>query len=487
MKSTIRKAEKSIPKKEWSSGRSKSSKLALHGMGTLFRRGTRGMNELVVAHIEEGSNEDQVRWFLRTLHRSGMTARADVVIVFPWSPIPPQISRAIEEENRTFMKLFNSLVREASAQQTMPKTSVNISHVGKSEQLLSSSRIVVNKGGGEFNVARAVSTCKISRFNSGAFKKAAQDRNYGVGDGKANEPLWGSHNGNQSTESEVMYFEPVWGSIVGFDVSELNPDDALIGFLDQPPIQLRRWACYQMLLGKVRHKFKHVLLTEVKGVLVLGDAMAVVRKKNGLYLTVQDRTWSDLMLENGTWSDPIPENGKDIGLNSKGSNGVRMQGIFESVYGNQLWTSLDKREKEMKLVNSGVILGGIQPVRRLANAMMTEIVRVALQRKSRNPFPDSVLLTYLIQKSYVLGKKVMENVHTVENSDSIVHSLEQTKQKDLFFRKKASPYIILQGYVNLVGRANITAMLLDDICSSQADAVAYEDCVLAYARYPKNR
>jgi len=228
-------------------------------------------------------------------------------------------------------------------------------------------------------------------------------------------------------------------------------------------------------------------LTEVKGVLVLGDAMAVVRKKNGLYLTVQDRTWSDLLLENGTWSDPMPENGIDIGLNSKRSNGVRMQGIFESVYGNQLWTSLDKREKEMKLVNSGVILGGIQPVRRLANAMMTEIVRVALQRKSRNPFPDSVLLTYLIQKSYVLGKKVMENVHTVENSDSIVHSLEQTKQKDLFFKKKASPYIILQGYVNLVGRANITAMLLDDICSSQADAVAYEDCVLAYARYQKNR
>lgn len=80
-------------------------------------------------------------------------------------------------------------MREASAQQTMPRTSVNISHVGKSEQLLSSSRISLNKGGGEFNVARAVSRCKINRFNSGAFKKDAQDRNYGVGDGKANEPL----------------------------------------------------------------------------------------------------------------------------------------------------------------------------------------------------------------------------------------------------------------------------------------------------------
>jgi len=96
-------------------------------------------------------------------------------------------------------------------------------------------------------------------------------------------------------------------------------------------------------------------------------------------------------------------------------------------YGLRSWTSLDKREKEMKLVNSEVIFGGIRPVRGLANAMMTEIVRVALQRKSRKPLPDSVLLTYLIQKSYVLVKKVMENVHTVENSDSVVHSLEQTK------------------------------------------------------------
>jgi len=235
-----------------------------------------------------------------------------------------------------------------------------------------------------------------------------------------------------------------------------------------------------MLLGKVRHKFKHVLLTEVKGVLVFGDAMAVVRKKNGLYLTVQDRTWSD----------PMPENETDVvesGLNIKESNGVRMEGIFERVYGHQLWTSLDRRETEMKLVNSGVIVGGIQPIRRLANAMMTEIVRVALERKSRTPFPDSVLLTYLIQKSYVLGKKVMDHVHIVENSDSIVHSLEQSKQKDLFFRKKSCPYTILQGYENLDVRSNITAMLLDDICSSPADAIAYGDCILVGARYQKTR
>jgi hypothetical protein len=104
-----------------------------------------------------------------------------------------------------------------------------------------------------------------------------------------------------------------------------------------------------------------------------------------------------------------------------------MQGIFESLYGNHLWDLLDKREKEMKLVNNGVILGGIHPIRHFSNAMMNEIVRVELHRKSRNPFLENVLLTYLHQERYFLGKKVMENVHTIENSYSIVHSLEQSK------------------------------------------------------------
>lgn len=438
---------KKAAKKEWSRGR---SKLALHGMGMLFRRGTRAMNELVVGHIQEETSENNIRWFLRTLHRSGATARADVVIIFPWSPVPPQILGIIEEENKNFMKLFSSLIREASVQQT--KASLNISDVELSKQVLASSRIVVNRGGGEFSGARLNSSCRICGFNAAAFKKAALERRMSGVEGGANEPLWGLNNGTQKTGSEETFFEPVWGSIVGFEVAELNPDDALLGFLDQPPMGLRRWACYQMLLGKVRHKFKHVLLTDVKGVLVLGDAMAVVRKKSGLYLSLQDRTWSE-----------------EWGLNfTKGK-----KSIFKEVYGNELWSSLEKKEREMRLVNSGVILGGIQPVRRLANAMMTEIVKVALQRKSRNPFPDGVLLTYLLQKSSVLGKKVMEHLHLVENPDSVVHSLEKSKQKDLFFKKKSSPYTILHGYVDM----NVTATVRDDICSSPADSVVYGDCI----------
>ena len=77
--------------------------------------------------MKDANTEDQVRWFLRTLHRSGMTARAEVVIMFPWNPIPIQILRAIDEENRRFMNLFTTVIKEASTQQTMLRRIVNMS------------------------------------------------------------------------------------------------------------------------------------------------------------------------------------------------------------------------------------------------------------------------------------------------------------------------------------------------------------------------
>ena len=48
------------------------------------------------------------------------------------------------------MKSFTTVIREASMQQTMLRGIVNMSRVDKFEQLLSSSRIVVNKGGWKF-------------------------------------------------------------------------------------------------------------------------------------------------------------------------------------------------------------------------------------------------------------------------------------------------------------------------------------------------
>lgn len=79
---------------------------ALQGMGTLFRRGTRPMREMVVAHLSEGTSVSSFRYFLRTLHRSGATARADVVILFPGANVPPELTQVIHQEEASFQKML---------------------------------------------------------------------------------------------------------------------------------------------------------------------------------------------------------------------------------------------------------------------------------------------------------------------------------------------------------------------------------------------
>eukprot|EP01018_Ginkgo_biloba_P040172 Gb_09274 [translate_table: standard] len=90
-----------MPKKEWS--RSKS-KLALHGMGTLFRRGTMGHERAC------GST-----------YRRGYKHRRKMVSV-------------IEGKNKSFMKLFTIIIEEAFAQQTMSRATVSTSDVQKPGQ-----------------------------------------------------------------------------------------------------------------------------------------------------------------------------------------------------------------------------------------------------------------------------------------------------------------------------------------------------------------
>jgi hypothetical protein len=43
------------------------------------------MNDLVVAHVVEDVTDDELRLFSRALHRSGLTARADIVFIFATS------------------------------------------------------------------------------------------------------------------------------------------------------------------------------------------------------------------------------------------------------------------------------------------------------------------------------------------------------------------------------------------------------------------
>jgi hypothetical protein len=163
---------------------------ALEGMGVLFRKGTRAMPELVVAHLTETTTSEDLRFFLRGLHRSGMPARADVVLLYPWRPLPVELAAVIRDEEVSFQKLL-----------------------------------------ARFRKTRGDSA-KLSVFNPGAYMRTMPVSDYG----KRQDSMWGKGmvGDDESESAEKVHY----GAVVGFDVQELDPDDALSGFLDSPPASL---------------------------------------------------------------------------------------------------------------------------------------------------------------------------------------------------------------------------------------------------------
>jgi hypothetical protein len=55
------------------------------------------MNDLVVAHVVEDVTDDELRLFSRALHRSGLTARADIVFIFATSSFSSRFGSIIQE------------------------------------------------------------------------------------------------------------------------------------------------------------------------------------------------------------------------------------------------------------------------------------------------------------------------------------------------------------------------------------------------------
>ncbi|TKY53363.1 hypothetical protein E2542_SST24891 [Spatholobus suberectus] len=78
---------------------------ALQRMGTLYRRGTRAMNDIVVCHVTEDTTEEELRLFLRLLHRSGLTSKSDVVFIFASSSTRFAFAAIVREENDSFLSL----------------------------------------------------------------------------------------------------------------------------------------------------------------------------------------------------------------------------------------------------------------------------------------------------------------------------------------------------------------------------------------------
>lgn len=468
---------------------------ALEGMGTLFRRGKRAMSELLVAHLVENTTTRDLRLFLRTLHRSGMTARVDVVLLFPWRPLPAAMLDVIREEEESFHKLLTSSSRPLVVGAEAYRQSIKLSDMST----LSNPDNI----GTTAAIPAAPSSANISVFNAAAFRKWSAADTAMSKTSRSGRSVWGNPRAARVGEGSTAEAEEddgsSYGAIVGFDIQELDPADAMRAFINEPPAALRRWICYQILLGMVRQKYRHVMLSEVKGVLILKDMLAPLKKKDiGLYVFAKDRRWDENENENHHVPQLLQHGGQQ-----------KLPGLMEQVYGKQVWDSLEKEEKRrLRVLSSGVMMGGMRSVRSLASAMATEVVRVAILRKSAQQFliNDEAILSYLVHKSSALGRKVASHLHIVlasGDSSSINLLSDGSKQqhqlqwtRSAFFRAHengvlTTRFALIQGYCSCSDgtvasceerRNSLLASLHNDICFSSRlladhDSPVYRDCI----------
>ncbi|KAI3806556.1 hypothetical protein L1987_22464 [Smallanthus sonchifolius] len=290
---------------------------ALQRLGTLYSRGTKSMNDIVLCHVPESTTLTELKSFLRAFHMSGLLSKSDLLFIFPSITTPEFSDDVIREENRLFLKLIRRYKSELG----------NGSHVS------------------DFPAS----------FDVSQFVKSGKELNRG-------EPVWGRRikSGGNSNYSDVgtELTRLSYGSVVGFGVGELDPENSLSGFLDHVPMSLRRWASYPMLLGRLRRNFKHVMLVDIKELVLLGDPLARVRNASP-----------------------------------------------ESVF---LSTTKHNRKPT---VNPAVIVGGARGVRRLSAAMLTEIVRTTTHKR-KTPATESNLLSRLAANELV-QKSIRVVVSTV--------------------------------------------------------------------------
>ncbi|KAJ8755561.1 hypothetical protein K2173_022140 [Erythroxylum novogranatense] len=356
------------------------SSSALQGMGKLYLRGTRAMSDLLVGHIVDDTTEDDMRLFLRVLHRSGLTAKADTVFIYGSSSFASKFEALIQEENKSFLNLVTYHLQE----------------------LNNSSRELA---GPSFD---------LSQFLRRGNKEMA-------------DSLWGKrlrvHNDSDSGVAEDRSIQLSYGSVVGFEASELDPENSLAGFVERVPMSLRRWACYPMLLGRVRRNFKHVLLADVKNLMLFGDPLGRVRNKRAESVYVSMTKYSRRNTEKG-------------------------EANFQ--------------------VNSAILMGGSRGIRRLSNVMLTEIVRSSMQHKRKNPVSESGILSQLVGKG-----RLVKNIDLMTSTESLPEASWVVGLKPF---RWGTYKMIQRGNNNSKSNEDFNVFIMRQICSSEADSFVYRDC-----------
>ncbi|KAJ7972209.1 Transmembrane protein [Quillaja saponaria] len=367
------------------------SSIALQGMGTLYRRGTRAMKDLVLGHVVEDVTDNELRLFLRLMHRSSLTARADIVFLFASPSISAKFASIIKAENDSFLSLIQHY-KELSLDTTSQKT------------------------GSRFDVTRF-------------FKFVTKAKEMGEP-----ETLWGKRNRSNYSDSDVGERETsdatrlTYGSVLSFDATELDPENSLAGFLEYVPMSLRRWACYPMLLGRVRRNFKHVMLVDVKNLMVVNDPLGRVRNRSpeSVYL----------------YTKPESTSGKQ---NKK--NSYKNQSHF--------------------LVNSAIIMGGARGIRRFSSSMLTEIVLAAVQKKDKRSVTESGILSQLVSNVFML-----KNVNLITSTELIPETSSLTGQNSGSATSLWDYMVIQRGNSN----NDFYSVIMKLICSYSVDSSVYRDC-----------
>ncbi|KAL9232576.1 hypothetical protein vseg_007675 [Gypsophila vaccaria] len=367
---------------------------ALQGMGELYMRGSKPMTDLIVGHVSEDVSTHQFRTFIRVLFHSGLLSRADLVFVFPTPSLGKAFGPLVKSECESLLRLVQ---------------------LGRGTEL----------GHGLTRYFRA------------------------VGEG-GKEPLWGrrgnnnnNNNNNNSVSVSVSVGEstrPSYGSVVGFDASELDPENSLSGFLDQVPMSLRRWACYPMLLGRVRRNFKHMGLIDVNNVLVLSDPFSRVRNRSSESVLI--------------WSNSV--------VDTELSRHARKRNAAKS---------------HADPLNPGVIVGGSRGVRRSADAALTEIVRASVDHKgrNRNTVTESSVVNQLVHNGHLLKSR---SINLMKPTESIpeLGSLGGFNSGD-----PRSGFLGLAEYFSVVQRgiSDVDRVIMREICSSHklVSVVYTTDCL----------
>ncbi|KAF3636482.1 putative calcium-binding protein CML36-like [Capsicum annuum] len=327
---------------------------ALQGMGTLYRKGTRSMSDLVVAHVVESVTVQELKLFTRLFYRSKMASKCDIVFVFQSES--SLFDNVIVEENASFLKIIH----------------------GYSERFLNISSKETNSKSTNNNTPQStnfdVSPFLITNKNANASEEP--------------KPIWGrkkpvNFSVNDSTESSTPLS---YGSVVGFYADELDPEGTLPGFMDHVPMSLRRWACYPLLLGRIRRNFKHTVLVDVKEMLLLDDPLSRVAKN----LT------------------------------------------HDSVVVNLTKT----RSTQKRKASPSIIMGGSRGIRRLSNAMLIEIIRGSSTQPNKKKKKKMNLVTEL-----TLFNQLVRNEFILKNVDVIFTELASQEAKDSSVQAKSGSLI----------------------------------------------